>query len=542
MKKERPLVSVCVQTYNQEDYIGQCLDGIVMQETNFDFEIIVGEDDSSDRTRAICKTYQEKYPELIRLFLRKRKDAIFINGHPTGRFNFVNNLKSSKGKYIAICEGDDYWTDPKKLQKQVDFLEANEDFGICFHRVQVLFQKTMTIEEDTITRKVNAVSTMEELAKGNFIHTPSVMITNDFKIPKWFLKSPTGDWTLYMLVLKGRKIKKLTDTMTVYRKHDKGIWSGKTEYQNMVATLNTFSLVHDNVPMSDEAKANLKERIDVFMKNFPEKKKKKQRMKKRIKNILRPYYHALRNEKPVNKQEQLSFFLKHKGYCHCCEQQVTFIARKPWLRDYLLCDHCKSIPRERALMKTIMDTYPNWKELDIHESSPIDRGHSVNLKKNAQNYTVSQYFPNEILGATVQDVRNEDLEQQTFSDESFDVVVTSDVMEHIYDPEKAFKEIHRTLKPGGAHIFSVPLINRFEPTERWANKGTDGEPIFLHEPEWHGNPVDDKGSPVTMHWGYDIIDYINKVTGAQCKIVYIDDLDLGIRAEFREIIIAKKKG
>lgn len=87
MKKERPLVSVCVQTYNQEDYIGQCLDGIVMQETNFDFEIIVGEDDSSDRTRAICKTYQEKYPELIRLFLRKRKDAIFINGHPTGRFN-----------------------------------------------------------------------------------------------------------------------------------------------------------------------------------------------------------------------------------------------------------------------------------------------------------------------------------------------------------------------------------------------------------------------------------------------------------------------
>jgi SAM-dependent methyltransferase len=192
-------------------------------------------------------------------------------------------------------------------------------------------------------------------------------------------------------------------------------------------------------------------------------------------------------------------------------------------------------------MKTIIDEYPNWKELTIHESSPGSRGHSVRIKQQCSKYTESQYFPNKGPGEIIQGFRNEDLEDQTFPDESFDLVVTSDVMEHIYDPEKAFQEIHRTLKPGGAHIFSVPLINRFEPTQRWAEKGNNGEPVFLFEPEWHGNPVDSKGSPVTMHWGYDIIDHITKWTGAQCRINYIDDLTLGIRAEFREIIVAKKK-
>lgn len=113
-------------------------------------------------------------------------------------------------------------------------------------------------------------------------------------------------------------------------------------------------------------------------------------------------------------------------------------------------------------------------------------------------------------------------------------------MEHIYEPEKAFKEIYRTLKPGGAHIFSVPIINKHKATQRWATKNDDGSPNFLFEPEWHGNPVDKKGSPVTFHWGYDIKDFIEKHTGALCEIIYIDDLSYGIRAEYIEIVVMKK--
>lgn len=235
-----------------------------------------------------------------------------------------------------------------------------------------------------------------------------------------------------------------------------------------------------------------------------------------------------------------NYYFKKKGYCPCCEKEVNFIAYNQWLRDHFRCDNCKSIPRERALMLTIDKHFPYWKDLKIHESSPGNRGHSFRIRKQAKNYLESQYFVNEPLGSTIKGFRNEDLEDQTFKDETFDIVITSDVMEHIYNPEKAFKEIHRTLKPGGAHIFSVPIINKHKKTQRWANKGADGEPIFLHEPEWHGNPIDAKGSPVTMHWGYDIIDFISEKTEADCSIEYIDNLKYGIRAEYIEIIVSKK--
>ncbi|PKQ46748.1 class I SAM-dependent methyltransferase [Confluentibacter flavum] len=236
-----------------------------------------------------------------------------------------------------------------------------------------------------------------------------------------------------------------------------------------------------------------------------------------------------------------TFFFKQKGFCPCCEKDTTFIARNSWLRDHFKCSNCGCIPRERALMLTIKNKYPNWKALTIHESSPGTRGHSVTLRTHVKNYIETQFFVDKHLGDFVNGIRNEDLEAQTFPDESFDLVITSDVMEHIYEPEKAFKEIHRTLKPGGAHIFSVPIINKHKPTQRWAKKGVNGDPEFLFEPEWHGNPIDDKGSPVTFHWGYDIKDYIEKYTGADCGIIYIDDLNYGIRAEYIEIIVAKKK-
>jgi len=235
-----------------------------------------------------------------------------------------------------------------------------------------------------------------------------------------------------------------------------------------------------------------------------------------------------------------SFYFKQEGNCPCCEQEVTFFSRNSWLRDHFACSNCSSIPRERALMLTIKKEYPNWQQLAIHESSPGNRGHSKLLREKAKDYTETQFFVNAPLGSKVEGVRNEDLEQQTFPDESFDLVITSDVMEHIYEPDKAFKEIHRTLKPGGAHIFSVPIINKHQPTQRWATKNSDGSPNFLFEPEWHGNPIDKKGSPVIFHWGFDIKDFITKHTGAACEIVYIDDLNYGIRAEYIEIIIAKK--
>jgi cellulose synthase/poly-beta-1,6-N-acetylglucosamine synthase-like glycosyltransferase len=121
---ETPLVSVCVMTYNQADYIEDCLEGILMQKTDFPVEILLGEDGSSDGTRKICIDYANKYPDKIRLFLHHRENNIKINGKQTGRFNFLYNFYAAKGKYIALCDGDDYWTDHLKLQKASGFHES----------------------------------------------------------------------------------------------------------------------------------------------------------------------------------------------------------------------------------------------------------------------------------------------------------------------------------------------------------------------------------------------------------------------------------
>ncbi len=237
----------------------------------------------------------------------------------------------------------------------------------------------------------------------------------------------------------------------------------------------------------------------------------------------------------------MSLKFSNEGYCVTCDSETTFSSSNEWLRDYYICNRCDSIPRERALMFCIERYYPNWRELHVHESSPAPRGASEKLKKHCAHYVPSHFFSDHPLGEIHQrGYSNENLEDQTFPDESFDLVISQDVMEHIFDPARAFAEIARTLKPGGAHIFSVPLINKEKPSEICAVRDDKGNITYLREPEYHGNPIDDKGSLVTMHWGYDICDLIFKNGGLFTTINYIDNLSLGIRAEYIEILVSRK--
>ena len=241
------------------------------------------------------------------------------------------------------------------------------------------------------------------------------------------------------------------------------------------------------------------------------------------------------------KGRQIEIF-RHEGYCPICENSATFSAKQEWFRDHLICSGCGSIPRERALFKVIADYFPNYKTLDIHESSPGGRGASIKLHAECNAYTASQYYPNITTGQVHPEsgYRCENIEHLTFPDNSFDLFITQDVMEHIFDPRKAFKEIARVLKPGGAHIFTAPLINKEKKSECWASRSDNGEIIFHHEPEYHGNPVDKKGALVTMHWGYDIASFITEEAKTPTIIIMIDSIDLGIRAEYIDVLISHK--
>ena len=245
MTKEIPLVSVCIQTYQHADYIKDCLEGILCQKTDFPFEILLGEDCSTDGTREICIKYAEKYPDKIRLFLHTRDTVIYINGHATGRYNFVNNLTHAKGKYIALCEGDDYWTDPNKLQKQVDFLEKNEDYSICFHAAMRLVNDALV--KDTLNEKQPETTTIIDLCKNNFIHTASCVFRNNLfsELPGNFNKSPAGDYFLHLLNAQYGKIKFFNETMSVYRIHENGIWSSKSYEEQQEGSCKVFEVLID---------------------------------------------------------------------------------------------------------------------------------------------------------------------------------------------------------------------------------------------------------------------------------------------------------
>ena len=252
---DKPLVSISVVTYNHKNYIKECLDGILLQQTTFPFEIILGEDESKDGTREICKTYAENHPDKIKFFLRSRKDVIYINGNPTGRYNFIENLKACKGRYIALCEGDDYWTDPLKLQKQVDFMEANPEYAMIFTNGKVLYtnenNESHLIYSNSKGKSKASYDTfplpkettdIHVLARGNYIHTPGVLFLNwvDEGIPSYMEKTTIGDWPLHLTTATKGLIKFIDEDTFCYRVHSNGIYSKKSKIEKLKMALGQF--------------------------------------------------------------------------------------------------------------------------------------------------------------------------------------------------------------------------------------------------------------------------------------------------------------
>lgn len=179
----KPLVSVTVTTYQQRDYIRKCLDGILMQQTDFPYEIIIGEDGSDDGTREICMDYATRHPDKIRLFLRDRKTSQFYDerGELVIRFNGIWNRMSARGKYIAWCEGDDYWLDPTKLQRQADHLERHS--ACVLHHTQYIVVNEMGEEIKEPIRRFfwsrhqnKKGNILKRLVKRNTILPATVMV------------------------------------------------------------------------------------------------------------------------------------------------------------------------------------------------------------------------------------------------------------------------------------------------------------------------------------------------------------------------------
>ncbi|MFZ4454890.1 MAG: glycosyltransferase [Bacteroidales bacterium] len=224
MKELKPAVSVLMIAYNREDYIEEAILSILRQKTSFPFEIIIAEDCSTDQTLAICKRYKEQYPNQIHLIANEQNLGL--------QRNYIQAYIAAKGKYVAICDPDDYWISSRKLQLQFDFSEKNLDYTLCFHRVLNYYAKDGSKSLSNGGQK--RVTGLEDLSKANYISNVSVFFRNGvFELPEGLEQRVNCDYVFHMLCAQKGKIYYSPKVMAVYRKHDTGIFSGENQEKAM---------------------------------------------------------------------------------------------------------------------------------------------------------------------------------------------------------------------------------------------------------------------------------------------------------------------
>jgi glycosyltransferase involved in cell wall biosynthesis len=213
-------VSVCMPAYNHAPFIAQAINSVLMQQTDFEYELIIGEDCSTDNTRDIVVDYKRKYPDKIRLLLNENNIGM--------QHNSLQILQAASGEYIAMLEGDDYWTSPHKLQKQVAHLDCHRDLSMCFHNVMVFKEGH---NRPFYSSPMRPIYTLEDIAVSNFIHTPSVMFRakcfSEFP-PMWYSMLPMGDWPSYIICAQKGGLGYIDENMATYRVHAGGIWSSQS--------------------------------------------------------------------------------------------------------------------------------------------------------------------------------------------------------------------------------------------------------------------------------------------------------------------------
>jgi glycosyltransferase involved in cell wall biosynthesis len=221
-----PKLSILIPTFNHEKFIKQMLDGALMQQTDFEIEIVIGDDASTDNNAPIISVYAEKYPNIISAFLHPQNLGPAEPREMGGKNNVGFLFSKCKGKYIALCEGDDYWTDSLKLQKQIDFLENNPSYSLCHHQLEVIYEDNSPKHYFNPDNQQDTSEIQDLLADNSwFLGTASTVFRNVFKqgMPDWWWKSASGDLGIFIEVARHGEIKYLPEMMGVYRKHRGGM-------------------------------------------------------------------------------------------------------------------------------------------------------------------------------------------------------------------------------------------------------------------------------------------------------------------------------
>ncbi|ANU10177.1 glycosyl transferase family 2 [Planococcus antarcticus DSM 14505] len=217
------MVSIECTSYNHENFIAEALDSMLMQRTNFTYEILIHDDASTDRTAKIIKSYEQKYPDIIKPIYQTE------NQYSKGVLVEEFNLERAKGKYLAVCEGDDYWTDPDKLQKQVDYMETHPQCSMCVHaaeRVSAVTKKPVSVMRPSHKNKIFSVEEVIE-GGGDLFATNSILYSREkiSEMPDFYLNATVGDYPLVIWGALNGTLCYIDQNMSAYRVDVKGSWT-----------------------------------------------------------------------------------------------------------------------------------------------------------------------------------------------------------------------------------------------------------------------------------------------------------------------------
>jgi hypothetical protein len=247
-------VSVAMITYNHEQFIAQAIESVLMQQTDFTVELVIGEDCSTDGTRSIVQDYASKHPGKIKPLLHPQNLGPVDS---PGKKNFVSVFSACRGKYVAILEGDDYWTDPLKLQKQVDFLEAHPECSICFHRFIARFEDGSNRPPHvSMVPHGGSIFSLEDLLVQNFIGTATVMYRQGVvpELPDWYFTLSTGDRSLHTLHAEHGMIGFIDEIMAVYRVHAGGVWSVSSSAHRLAVQMAFYTTMRQHLGLKYAAR------------------------------------------------------------------------------------------------------------------------------------------------------------------------------------------------------------------------------------------------------------------------------------------------
>lgn len=242
----KPAVSVRLLAFNQEKYIARSIESVLMQRTSFEFDLVIGVDYGNDATADIVASYARKHPGMIHTILHDKNIGMVANA--------LETLQRCTGKYIAKLDGDDWWTDPFKLQMQFDFLESHPDFTICFHNMEIRYPADNERSGLLLPKTQPLESNRMDLALNNYIPTSSVFFRNMHErlLLPWFRELPFTDWAMNIHVAQQGRIFFLPKVMGVYNAHDASVWSSMDAKAKLEVTLKAQKIIRDHY-RDDEA-------------------------------------------------------------------------------------------------------------------------------------------------------------------------------------------------------------------------------------------------------------------------------------------------